>query len=61
MIAASAGFFTYAMIMAENGFFPSLLIGISRSWDSEAVNDLNFDKFEFEVIYFILNITFYHK
>ena len=40
MIAASAGFFTYVMIMAQNGFFPSRLIGISRSWDAESVNDL---------------------
>ena len=40
MIAASAGFFTYVMIMAQNGFFPSRLIGISRSWDADSVNDL---------------------
>jgi sodium/potassium-transporting ATPase subunit alpha len=26
--------------MAQNGFFPSRLIGISRSWDAESVNDL---------------------
>ena len=40
MIAASAGFFTYMVIMTENGFFPSRLMGISRSWDTSSVNDL---------------------
>jgi sodium/potassium-transporting ATPase subunit alpha len=37
---ASAGFFVYLVIMAENGFWPSRLIGIRKSWDSKAVNDL---------------------
>merc|ERR1711868_21229 len=40
MIQASAGFFVYFVIMAENGFWPSRLLGIRRSWDSIAVNDL---------------------
>merc|ERR1719210_508829 len=40
MIQASAGFFVYFVIMAENGFWPSILLGIRRSWDSSAVNDL---------------------
>merc|ERR1711915_467593 len=40
MIQASAGFFVYFVIMAENGFWPSRLFGIRRSWDSAAVNDL---------------------
>merc|ERR1712001_798395 len=40
MIQASAGFFVYFVIMAENGFWPSRLFGIRRSWDSSAVNDL---------------------
>jgi len=40
MIQASAGFFVYFVIMCENGFFPSKLLGIRRSWDSMAVNDL---------------------
>jgi len=40
MIQASAGFFVYFVIMAENGFWPSRLLGIRRSWDSSAVNDL---------------------
>jgi len=39
-IQASAGFFTYFIIMAENGFNPSRLIGIRKSWDSRTVNDL---------------------
>merc|ERR1712038_1286491 len=40
MIQASAGFFVYFVIMAENGFLPGRLFGIRRDWDSIAVNDL---------------------
>ncbi|RTG89249.1 sodium/potassium-transporting ATPase subunit alpha [Schistosoma bovis] len=40
MIQASGGFFVYFVIMAENGFWPSRLLGIRREWDSKAINDL---------------------
>jgi len=40
MIQASAGFFVYFVILAENGFTPSRLLGLRRQWDSQAVNDL---------------------
>merc|ERR1712158_91139 len=40
MIRASAGFFVYFVIMAENGFWPSRLFGLRKEWDSIAVNDL---------------------
>jgi sodium/potassium-transporting ATPase subunit alpha len=40
MIQASAGFFVYFVILAENGFLPKDLFGIRRAWDSIAVNDL---------------------
>jgi len=40
MIQAVSGFFTYFVIMAENGFLPSELWGIRRKWDSKGVNDL---------------------
>merc|ERR1712168_384998 len=40
MIQASAGFFVYFVILCENGFWPSKLFGLRRSWDSQAVNDL---------------------
>jgi sodium/potassium-transporting ATPase subunit alpha len=40
MIQACAGFYIYFVIMAENGFWPSRLLGIRREWDSKAVNDL---------------------
>ena len=33
MIQASAGFFVYFVIMAENGFRPSRLIGLRKYWD----------------------------
>jgi len=40
MIQASAGFFTYFVIMADNGFWPQDLFGIRDQWDTKAVNDL---------------------
>lgn len=40
MIQASAGFFVYFVIMAENGFRPARLVGLRKEWDSKAVNDL---------------------
>lgn len=40
MIQALAGFFTYFVIMAENGFLPQTLLGIRLSWDHRDVNDL---------------------
>merc|ERR550534_3626762 len=40
MIQASAGFFTYFVIMGENGFLPHKLFGLRKSWDARHVNDL---------------------
>jgi len=40
MIQASAGFFVYFVIMCENGFWPSTLLGLRRKWDSIAINDV---------------------
>merc|ERR1712223_1603581 len=40
MIQASAGFFVSFVIMCENGFWPTTLLGLRRAWDSAAVNDL---------------------
>merc|ERR1719445_261428 len=40
MIQASAGFFVYLVILAENGFWPSRLFGLRKQWDSIAINDL---------------------
>jgi len=40
MIQASAGFFVYLVILAENGFKPDRLLGLRRAWDSKAINDL---------------------
>ncbi|CAF1414580.1 unnamed protein product [Adineta ricciae] len=40
MIQAGGGFFVYTVVMAENGFLPSRLLGLRKSWDSRAVNDL---------------------
>merc|ERR1719320_492435 len=40
MIQALAGFFTYFVIMAENGFLPHYLFGLREQWDSKAINDL---------------------
>lgn len=40
MIQALAGFFTYFVILAENGFLPSTLVGIRVFWDNKYINDL---------------------
>ncbi|CAG10197.1 unnamed protein product, partial [Tetraodon nigroviridis] len=40
MIQALGGFFTYFVIMAQNGFWPSYLLGIRLNWDDHSVNDL---------------------
>ncbi|KAF3839279.1 hypothetical protein F7725_017996, partial [Dissostichus mawsoni] len=40
MIQAVAGFFAYFVILAENGFLPSRLVGIRLNWDDRSVNDL---------------------
>lgn len=41
MIQALAGFFSYFVIMAENGFLPPKLFGLREPWDSKAINDLS--------------------
>merc|ERR1711994_30320 len=40
VMQAAAGFFSYFVIMAENGFLPHDLLGKRRAWDSQDVNDL---------------------
>ncbi|KAG7475634.1 sodium/potassium-transporting ATPase subunit alpha-3 isoform X2 [Solea senegalensis] len=40
MIQALGGFFAYFVILAENGFLPSGLIGIRLNWDDRSLNDL---------------------
>ena len=40
MIQACGGFFTYFVIMAENGFVPRHLFGIRERWDSKSITDL---------------------
>uniref|UniRef100_A0A6I8PQW7 Sodium/potassium-transporting ATPase subunit alpha n=1 Tax=Ornithorhynchus anatinus TaxID=9258 RepID=A0A6I8PQW7_ORNAN len=40
MIQALGGFFAYFVILAENGFLPSNLVGIRLNWDDRMVNDL---------------------
>ncbi|KAM9111220.1 LOW QUALITY PROTEIN: sodium/potassium-transporting ATPase subunit alpha-4-like [Megaptera novaeangliae] len=40
MIQALAGFFTYFVILAENGFKPTDLLGIRISWENRYLNDL---------------------
>uniref|UniRef100_A0A8C6SN95 Sodium/potassium-transporting ATPase subunit alpha n=1 Tax=Neogobius melanostomus TaxID=47308 RepID=A0A8C6SN95_9GOBI len=40
MIQALGGFFAYFVILAENGFLPSKLVGIRLNWDDRSLNDL---------------------
>ena len=50
-IQAGAGFFTYLVIMAENGFLPSRLLGLRQSWESKHINDLE-DSYGQEWVWF---------
>ena len=50
LIQAASGFFTYFVIMAENGFWPGRLLGIRQFWDSRAINDLR-DSYDQEWTY----------
>ena len=40
MIQTAAGFLTYLVIMAENGFLPHHLVGLRLYWDAVSINDL---------------------
>ncbi|XP_066517591.1 sodium/potassium-transporting ATPase subunit alpha-1-like [Hoplias malabaricus] len=40
MMQAAAGFFTYFVVLSENGFLPSILKGLRISWDDKNFNDL---------------------
>ncbi|XP_030635771.1 sodium/potassium-transporting ATPase subunit alpha-1-like [Chanos chanos] len=40
MMQASAGFFTYFVILSENGFLPMHLPGLRVKWDDKYLNDL---------------------
>lgn len=40
MMQAIAGFFSYFVILSENGFLPWDLVGIRVRWDNRYVNDL---------------------
>lgn len=37
---AMASFFTYLVIMTENGYFAFDLLGVRKQWNSKAINDL---------------------
>ena len=37
MMQALAGFFTYFVIMGENGFLPLTLLGLREMWDERSV------------------------
>lgn len=43
MIQAAGGFFTYFVVLAENGFMPRSLIGLRVDWDNKFYNDLEDD------------------
>jgi len=50
LVQAAAGIFTYFVIMAENGFWPSRLLDLRMLWDSRAINDLR-DSYDQEWTY----------
>lgn len=41
MIEASGAFFAYLVVMTENGFWPSRLLGLREAWESTTLNDLS--------------------
>uniref|UniRef100_A0A671P4Q0 Sodium/potassium-transporting ATPase subunit alpha n=1 Tax=Sinocyclocheilus anshuiensis TaxID=1608454 RepID=A0A671P4Q0_9TELE len=59
MIQALGGFFTYFVIMAENGFLPQTLLGIRLDWDDRAVNDLEDTYEQRKVIEFTCHTSFF--
>lgn len=40
VMQALAGFFTYFVMMADNGFLPQKLLWLRAEWDAKAVNNL---------------------
>ena len=50
LVQAASGFFTYFVIMAENGFWPSRLLNLRAVWESRAINDLR-DSYDQEWTY----------
>lgn len=48
---AIAGFFTYFVIMGENGFLPGKLINLRAQWDDKMNNDVE-DSYGSEWTYF---------
>jgi sodium/potassium-transporting ATPase subunit alpha len=40
MFEAAGAFFTYFVVLAQNGFLPLRVLGIRAEWDSMAINDL---------------------
>lgn len=41
MIQACAGFFSYLVILCQNGFFMADLGQIRSEWDADGINDLS--------------------
>ncbi|MBN3272866.1 AT1A1 ATPase, partial [Polyodon spathula] len=40
MISTMGGFFTYFVILSDNGFWPKRLLGIRIEWEDRSINDL---------------------
>merc|ERR1711990_342368 len=40
VIQATAGFFTYFVLMSANGYMPSILFGLREDWDDDTIDDL---------------------
>lgn len=54
---ATAGFFTYFVIMAENGFWPTDLLNLRFLWDNKYVNDVEDSYGQQWVSVFTLNLS----
>merc|ERR1719263_2122545 len=40
VIQATAGFFTYFVLMSANGYMPYILFGLREDWDDDTIDDL---------------------
>ena len=58
MMQASAGFFSYFVIMAENGFLIKDLIGIRSQWDDKTVLNVQ-DSYGQEWVSWVFNQALY--
>ena len=56
IMQAAGAYFTYLVILAQNGFLPDFIFGLRMPWDSQGFNDL-VDSFGQEWVRFSLQVA----